>query len=192
MWTVFLCGRTVRARALGDTDRAQPPGPERLQFPPRSRFPPRTRSYLRLYLRACVRHTSTPPVSRLSALAGIARLPVCRRARECLPPACASVVCVTVSAARSLPSHPLEFPRLVRTSAPAVRGVSLLLLSRLPKRIQRTSADVDYHLTVLGPSIWPLEKRIASDFFLNNLPSYFTMYKKKLLTYISVLSINVD
>lgn len=59
--SVFVRPDLARARGLGDTDRAQqPPGPERLQFPPRSRFPPRTRSYLRLYLRACVRACATP------------------------------------------------------------------------------------------------------------------------------------
>lgn len=150
-----FCAAGPCARALGDTDRAQqPPGPERLQFPPRSRFPPRTRSYLRLYLRACVRHTSTPPVSRLSALAGIARLPVClpSRARVFTSSLCFCSMCDSVCGEIATKSSS-GVPKVSKNQCTAVRRVSLLLLSRLPRRRQRTSADVDYHLTVLVPSI---------------------------------------
>lgn len=95
----------------------------------------------------CVRACATPAhrqsVASAPSQVSHVYLSVCRRARECLPPACASVVCVIVSAARSLPSHPLEFPRLVRTSAPASSPRSILVVVVVSSPEEKTSADVD-------------------------------------------------
>lgn len=143
---MFLCGRTVRARALREgTARSLPV--QRLQFPPRLRFPPRTLTCgLPACVRACVRsphqHNVQSPLSSRRC-----RTSTCPRPRaSVLSPACASVVhmCDSVCGEIAITSSS-GVPKVSTVREPLSEEYRscCCLISRAE---EKTCADVDVHV----------------------------------------------
>lgn len=144
MWTVFLCGRTVRARSTW-RHRAQPPGPA---TPVPAAPPlPAAHSYLQTTcVRACVRAPASPAQrSVASELSQVSHVYLSAAARECLSPACASVVHMCDSVCGEIATTSSSgVPKVSSLPWESRRSIVVVVVVSSPE--EKTCADVDVHV----------------------------------------------